>query len=390
MTKANYWYLSYLAGSHIMIHVYSTLLPVLLLPFQDELKVSLVQLSLLASIPLLVNVLIYIPVGILADRHPAKVLTASFAITAAGAFAIPLSYGFEMLLFGFTLLSVGSTLYHPPSLKMASEYSKDKVSLAMGIHNMGSNIGFAAGPLLLGFLLTGYGWRISFYIWGILTVAVTGLTWIYTTRNLKDTEASTRRFNLSGGFRVIFTREFLLVIIMAALIEAAMNNISTFTPLYFTKEIGMSYSLTSIVSGLAPLAGIAGSFAGGLTGDKFGKYRVAMLVALVLGVVFLAMLSTTLFLLIVGYYTFYRFLQAAFMPLLNSIIVDHSNRENLSLCFSFTFVVVSLVGSAATTGLSILIESFGPRILFPTSVAVLIPCIAMIHFLSRRGQKANR
>jgi FSR family fosmidomycin resistance protein-like MFS transporter len=390
LAKANYWYLSYLAGSHIMIHVYSTLLPVLLLPFQDELRVSLVQLSLLASIPLLVNVLIYIPAGILADRHPAKVLTASFAITAAGAFAIPLSYGFETLLFGFTLLSVGSTLYHPPSLKMASEYSRDRVSLAMGIHNMGSSIGFAAGPLLLGLLLTGYGWRLSFYIWGILTVAATGLTWIYTTKNLKDTGASTRYFNISGGFRVILTREFLLVIVMAALIEAAMNNVSTFAPLYFTKEIGMSYSLASIVSGLAPLAGIAGSFAGGLAGDRFGKYRVAILVTAAVGAVFLAMLSTILFLLVVGLYIVYRFFQAAFMPVLNSIIVDHSKRENLSLCFSFTFVVVSLVGSAATTGLSILIESYGPRIIFPTSVVVLIPCAAMIHLLSRRGPKADR
>jgi MFS family permease len=152
----------------------------------------------------------------------------------------------------------------------------------------------------------------------------------------------------------------------------------------------MSYSLTSIVSGLAPLAGIAGSFAGGFTGDKFGKYRVAILVTVAIGVIFLAMLSTTLFLLIVGLYTVYRFFQAAFMPLLNSIIVDHSNRENLSLCFSFTFVVISLVGSAATTGLSILIESYGPRILFPTSGAVLIPCVAMIHFLSRRKPKADR
>ena len=390
MVKAKLWYLGYLAGSHLMIHVYSTLLPVLLLPFQDELKVSLVQLSLLASIPLLVNVLIYVPAGILADKHPAKVLTASFAITAAGAFAIPLSYGFEALLFGFTLLSVGSTLYHPPSLRMASEYSKDRVSLAMGIHNIGSNIGFAAGPLLLGLLLTGYGWRISFFIWGILTVAATGLTWIYTTRNLNAAGNSTKRFNMSGGLRIIFTREFLLVIVMAALIEAAMNNISIFAPVYFTKEIGMSYSLTSIVSGLAPLAGIAGSFVGGLTGDRFGKYRVAILVSITIGAVLLAMLSTIIFLLIVGLYAFYRFLQAAFMPLLNSIIVANSNKENLSLSFSFTFVAVSLVGSVSTTGLSILIESYGTRILFPTSVAALIPCIALIYLISRREPKANR
>ncbi|MCX6653986.1 MAG: hypothetical protein NTY03_02565 [Candidatus Bathyarchaeota archaeon] len=53
----------------------------------------------------------------------------------------------------------------------------------------------------------------------------------------------------------------------------------------------------------------------------------------------------------------------------------------------FTFVVVSLVGSAATTGLSILIESYGPRILFPASGATLIPCVAMIHLLSARVQQ---
>jgi MFS family permease len=195
---------------------------------------------------------------------------------------------------------------------------------------------------------------------------------------------------MSGGLRIIFTREFLLVIVMAALIEAAMNNISIFAPVYFTKEIGMSYSLTSIVSGLAPLAGIAGSFVGGLTGDRFGKYRVAILVSITIGAVLLAMLSTIIFLLIVGLYAFYRFLQAAFMPLLNSIIVANSNKENLSLSFSFTFVAVSLVGSVSTTGLSILIESYGTRILFPTSVAALIPCIALIYLISRREPKASR
>ena len=387
MAKVNYGYLGYLAGSHFMIHVYSTLLPVLLLSFQDELGVSLVQLSLLASIPLLVNVLIYIPVGIISDRHPAEVLTASFAIVAVGAFVIPLSNGFEMLLLGFTLLTLGATLYHPPSLKMASEFSRDRVNLAMGIHNMGSNLGFAAGPLLLGLLLTGHGWRISFYIWGILTVAATGISWIYTTRNLKPTGGSSRCFSLAGGLRLIMTREYLYVVAMTAVVEAAMNNISIFVPIYFTREIGMSYSLTSVISGLAPLAGIAGSFAGGLAGDRFGKYRVATLLAIALGTILLAMLNTSIFLVVVGLYAAYRFLQAAFMPVMNSMIATHSNRENMSLCFSFTFVVVNLSGSIATTGLSYLIESSGTRILFPTSTVALIPCVALIYLLSRAKNK---
>lgn len=380
MEKENFGYLGYLAGSHFIIHVYTTLLPVLLLPFQDELGVSLVQLSLLASIPRILNVLIYIPAGMIADRHPAKVLTLSLAVTAAGAFIIPLSSGFEMLLLGFTLLSVGSTLYHPPSLRMASEYSKNKVSLSMGIHNMGSSLGFASGPLLLGLLLTGWGWRSSFFIWGILTVVAMGMSWFYTTRILRLV-GTPDKLNVFKGLRLILTRDFLLVVTMSAIIEASMNNIATFVPVYFTKALGMSYSLTSIVSGLAPLAGIVGSFTGGFAGDRFGKYRMGIICIIGMGAMLFIMPASSVFLLVVGLYAVYRFLQAAFMPVMNSMIASQANRENLSLCFSFNFVVVNLFGSVATTGVSMLIESNSTSVIFPLSIMGFIPCLALVYIL---------
>ncbi len=381
LKNENFSYLGYLAGSHFIIHVYTTLLPVLLLPFQDELGVSLVQLSLLASIPRILNVLIYIPAGMVADRHPAMVLTASLAVTALGAFIIPLSSGFEMLLIGFTLLSVGSTLYHPPSLRMASEYSTKKVSLSMGIHNMGSSLGFASGPLLLGLLLTGWGWRSSFFIWGVLTVIATGMSWFYTTRTLRLVGASNKKLDVFKGLKLIITRNFLLVVAMSAIIEASMNNIATFAPVYFTKSLGMSYSLTSIVSGLAPLAGIVGSFTGGFAGDRFGKYRMGIICILSMGVMLLIMPATSMFLLVVGLYAVYRFLQAAFMPVMNSMIASQANRENLSLCFSFNFVIVNLFGSLATTGVSMLIESNATSIIFPISIIGFIPCLALVYIL---------
>ncbi|MCW4048496.1 MAG: hypothetical protein NWE89_02045 [Candidatus Bathyarchaeota archaeon] len=58
------------------------LLPVLLLPLRYELGVSLVQLSLLASIPRLMNVVIYISTGIISDKHLSAVLTVSFIAAA--------------------------------------------------------------------------------------------------------------------------------------------------------------------------------------------------------------------------------------------------------------------------------------------------------------------
>ena len=210
-------YLAYLASSHFVIHVYTFLLPVLLLPFQDELGISLVQLSLLSSIPKLLNVIIYIPTGVISDRYPSRTLTASFAITVVGSLLIPLSNDFMSLLLGFIMLSIGGTLYHPPSLKMASEFSTTKITTAMGIHNMGSSLGFAAGPLLLSIFMDRSSWRHSYYVWTVLTILMTIVTYRYTRGTLKGAETS-KSFNVFSGIRNILSMDFALVVAISTLV----------------------------------------------------------------------------------------------------------------------------------------------------------------------------
>ncbi|MBE0634317.1 MFS transporter [Candidatus Bathyarchaeota archaeon] len=377
-------YLGYLASSHFIIHVYTMLLPVLLLPFRDELGINLIQLSLLASIPRLLNVFIYIPTGVISDQYPAETLSMSFFVTMLGALAIPLSNGFYTLLAGFILLSVGSTLYHPPSLKMASNFDPTKMSLAMGIHNIGSSIGFAAGPLLLGLFMTRWGWRFSFYVWAVFTLLMGVLSFRYTRKTL--TRGKKREISFLKGIKDITTKDFLIVVAMSTLVEAIFNILVTYVPAYFTIEIGLSYSLTSIISGLGPLTGILGSVLGGYTGDRFGKYRMGILVnALLAGFLFIFPSMRTLMTVAV-IYALYRCLQAAFMPLLNSMIASHSSLENRSLAYSFNFVMVNLFGSLATTGASVLIEGYSTRVIFPICIAAIVPVCALIWLLSRYGK----
>ncbi|MBM3292010.1 MFS transporter [Candidatus Bathyarchaeota archaeon] len=385
--KEDYRYLGYLASTHFTIHVFTMLLPVLLLPFRDELGISLVQLSLLSSIPRLINVIIYIPTGIISDRYPSRVLTLSFVLTVLGAFTIPLSNNFTMLLLGFTLLTIGSTFYHPPSLRMASEYSKEKISLAMGIHNMGSSLGFAAGPLLLGLMLNSQGWRPTFYLWGFLTIIMVVVSWLYT-KNLKGSGASLKEFKLKSGFETILTKDYLMVVAMSTLVESVFNIIVTFLPIYFTDELGMSYSLTSIVSGVAPLAGIIGSFTGGWAGDRFGRYKMGILVLISSTILMIVFPTIRGLYIVLGVYAVYRLLQAAYMPLMNTMIAGHSSPINISLCFSFNFVAVNLFSSLTTTGASILIESQKTPVIFPLAVIGFIPCIILIYAL-RRTKKAQ-
>jgi FSR family fosmidomycin resistance protein-like MFS transporter len=382
-------YLGYLLTSHVIIHVYTFLLPVLLLPFQEELGISLVQLSLLSSVPKLLNVLIYIPTGVLSDRYPSQTLTASFALTVVASILIPTSTSFTSLLIGFVLLSVGSTLYHPPSLKMASEFSTTKVTMAMGIHNIGSSIGFAAGPLLLSYFMATSTWRHTFYVWGAFTVLMTLMTFMYTRKNLHGAD-SARGFNVFKGIKVLLTKQYAIVIAISSLVEALFNILVMFVPAYFTIEMGLSYSFTSFITGIMPLTGILGSLAGGYAGDKYGVYRTgAVIMALLAGLLFIFPRMGTL-ILAAGVYGLYRCMQAAFMPILNGMISGHSSRENRSLAFSFNFVIVNLIGSVATTGISVFIERYGTPIIFPVAIAGVIPVIGLILLLQRVADNNNR
>ena len=382
-------YLAYLASSHFVIHVYTFLLPVLLLPFQDELGISLVQLSLLSSVPKLLNVLIYIPAGVISDRYPSRTLTASFAVTVLGSILIPLSNDFMSLLLGFTMISIGGTLYHPPSLKMASEFSTTKITTAMGIHNMGSSLGFAAGPLLLSIFMDRSSWRHSFYVWTVLTILMTIVTYRYTRGTLKGAETN-RSFNVFSGIRNILSTDFLLVVAISTLVEAIFMILVTFVPSYFTIEMGLSYSLTSFISGIMPLTGLAGSFHGGYTGDKYGIYKTGMVTMGFLAVLLALFPRMNTLVLAAAVYGLYRSLQAAFMPIINGMITGNSSRENRSLAFSFNFVLVNLLGSISTTGISYVIESRGTPVIFPVSIAMIFPVIALLWILQRRTRLANR
>ncbi len=382
-------YLAYLASSHFVIHVYTFLLPVLLLPFRDELGISLVQLTLLSSIPKLLNVVIYIPTGVISDRYPSRTLTASFAITVIGALVVPASNSFLSLLMGFTLISIGTTLYHPPSLKMASEYSTTKVTTAMGIHNMGSNLGFAAGPLLLSLFMGRSSWRHTYYVFAVLTVLMAYLTHRYTRGTLKGS-GTPLSFNVFSGIRSILTQNFLLVVAISSLVEAMFMILVTFVPAYFTIEMGLSYSLTSFISGIMPLTGLAGSIMGGYSGDRFGIYKTGIFTMAALAVLLALFPFMNTLILAAGVYGLYRSLQAAFMPILNGMITGNSSRENRSLAFSFNFVLVNLLGSISTTGISYVIESRGTPVIFPVSIAMIIPVIALLWMLQRRTRLANR
>jgi predicted MFS family arabinose efflux permease len=269
---------------------------------------------------------------------------------------------------------------------MASEFSKTKVTTAMGIHNIGSSIGFAAGPLLLSYFMATSSWKPTFYVWGARAALMTLMTYYYTKDTLTAVESS-RDFNLFKGLRQLLSKQYMQVIGISTFVEALFNILVMYVPAYFTIEMGLSHSATSFVTGIAPITGILGSVIGGYTGDRFGIYRVGIVIMVILAGILFIFPSMSTVILAAGLYGLYRCLQASFMPILNGLISGHSSSENRSLAFSFNFVMVNLLGSATTTGVSFFIERYGTPIIFPIAIVAIIPVIGLIILLQRSNRE---
>jgi predicted MFS family arabinose efflux permease len=365
-----------------MIHVYTQVIPALIPVLKKDLGITLVQASYLLSIPLLVNVIAYLPAGIISDRYGSKIMLVCFLITGIGASIIALSNNFLVLGVGAVLLGLGSTLYHPPSLKTASLVEPSKMNLAMSFHLMGGTSGIALGPITLGILMPLIGWRKAMLIWVPFQAVLAYFSLIFTKQNSERVE--TEKLNILEGIRNIMRPDYLLVIISGSFFELTVVNISGFTTTYFTTHLGLSESLSSIIFGLGPLAGIVGAFASGRIGDRLGNFNTLIVITSSI-IILLAVIPTTkLIFFASSIYIIYRGLVSAFMPLLNNLIAINSDVENRSLAFAFYFMLSNIGASAMPYITSLLAQDRGISILFPLSVLLLIPTLIIILFMRHK------
>jgi predicted MFS family arabinose efflux permease len=374
--------LLFLVVTHFVLHTYTQLIPALLPTLQRELGVSLVQVSLLVSIPMMVNVVANIPAGIISDRIGPKILAVSFLVNIVGAFLIIISGEFYLLLLGAAFISAASTFYHPSSLKSASLIDPSKMNMALAAHLAGGTSGIATGPIILGVLMPIFGWRSAFLAWIPLNLILSVISYRIIGK-FKDIskERNVSKTSVLNSVKSLMTLDMILVILAGALMEIAVINLGSFIPTYFQVDIGFSESLASIIYGLGPLTGIIGAFAGGSSGDRFGLYRSYIgFIVLVTGLV--AMIPFTRVLLLVSIlYILYRGTVSSLMPLMQSMIANHSPEKNRSLAFSLFSVVANIGASIAPIITSLLAETHGISIIFPLSIATLIPSMILVLFL---------
>ncbi len=153
--------------------------------------------------------------GALGDRIGARrVFVAGFALFMVASVACGLAPSLGALIAARAIQGVGAAILVPCSLSLLHHTYPEPAerTRAVGLWLAGSSLALAAGPLVGGLLIAGFGWRAIFFINVPLALAGIGLTIVYST----ETTRSAQR-------RVDWVGQPLAVVALAALVGATIE-----------------------------------------------------------------------------------------------------------------------------------------------------------------------
>jgi MFS family permease len=233
---------------------------------QDELHLSASELGVLLSAFYYGYVLVMAPAGWLAERYGAhRMLAIGVAVWSAATFLTGFATSFATLLALRLLLGIGESAAFPCASKLlAHAVEVTRLGIANGVMSFGYLLGPAVGTLVGGLLMTQFGWRPVFIVFGCLSIA-----WLWPWRSVAIGPAATghasdqpppaltqilRQRALWGGALGLFSANYSFYFILAWL------------PFYLVKARGFSVgNMAWIASWAYLLNAVSALFIGWLT-----------------------------------------------------------------------------------------------------------------------------
>jgi MFS family permease len=372
--------------THMFLETY-LLVQVALIPvITREFQLSLLEASLVATVPSLFTLLMSIPSGFLADRFSTNhLLFASMLIEGLSALLISQTYNFWMLVLGVSLMKIASPIYHISGLSQISRFAKpERMGRSIGFHNALGSLGSAAGVVSLAVFLSTLGWRWSYLFWAF-PILIWGFVLLRSPQlKIKPTdkteiEKQERLMKLS----LIFSAPLLIFLVAIGIREVGSTGISTFMTTYFVSTRGLSESTASLIFGLGPFMGIVGSLGGGYMTERTGAKK-ALSWAVLGCVVSLSILSlmTHIYLLVLVYLVYALFGNSLWSPM-NTIVAAITPESERGLSYSIYFFMEGLIASFTPTLVAGVIELSDVWFVFPFSIIFMIMGLIILQFLPK-------
>lgn len=377
-----------ISGAHLVSHVFGSVHTALFPVFREEFHLSLQQLGLIAAIPPLVQVLSYIPSGLISDRFGQKTLIViSFLVAGVSAFGMSASSNVLMLIFFLSILSTAITIYHPPAYSLTSElFPREIRGRALGIHGAGGTLGMALGPLSLSLFL-GYlfwNWRRIYLFWAFPILLYIPIIIRLRTQKQgsekisehKDEDEKTPQ----EGVRSIISMGFVGFILFQAVRGMGRQIVGTFVPTYMHDQIGLTVAEAGFIYGAASLTGVVAAPAGGYLSDRLGDKRW-LIIAIGSWTIFLLLASLTSsgFIFSILYWCS-GFFSSSSMGASSSIIARYSPSGRRGLGYALYFLPNSIVSTISPIIGAYIASAYGLWSIFPVSVSVVALSLAILKY----------
>ena len=156
------------------VYLLSSLFPIVLALF----NISVFQVGIIVALGYLVNILFQPVVGHYSEgRDPGKLLAIGISVVTVSVISFVFATGFLSLLASVILLRLGSSFFHPVGISTISKsYGGPRLQKSMGFQSAFGNIGVLLVFLISAPLYLAVGWRATFIVFAIWTLADVFLT----------------------------------------------------------------------------------------------------------------------------------------------------------------------------------------------------------------------
>lgn len=370
--------------THMLVEV-NLLIQFALIPvIITEFKLGLLEASLVATVPSLVQLVMNIPAGYFAERFsPRSLLFASMMIEGLSGLLASQTDSFWTLILAIALLKISSPLYHIFGLSQVSRIVKpERMNKAMGFHNALGSFGSAVGVVSLSVFLGTLGWRWTYFFWAF-PILIWGIV-LLKSKNLGEGRFEKKdRKDRDGlrGLSFVVSSSFLVFLVAIAVREVGATGSSTFMTTYFVRDRSLAESTASLIYGLGPFVGIAGSLFGGYFGERTGMRKAFNWMVVGCTVSLLMMFFASQLYVLVALYVLYAFFGSGMWSPMNALVADIVPAKNMGMGFSIYFLTDGITTSIAPILVAAVIEVSAASIILPFSAFFMFLTLIVFHFV---------
>jgi MFS family permease len=291
-------FLGWVTGGHTVVHWYAALLTFAVPLVEEEFNLSSFQVAAIITVQMGVSGGLFLFSGYIADtfrKHERLILISTIVVLGVGYLILGSIDSYGAVLVASALVGVAIALWHPSAMGSLSLKFPDKRGMALAIHGMGASIGDALGPLIVGAIVLGVGWRLVFQLHLIPALAFAVILWkgLGKMNGATSEPAETNTLSFSaymGGVRSIFNNaQSVSVLSSTALASMARVAVLAFIGIYFRDTLGFSTAKLGMYLAFLYALGVVSQPIMGLVSDRIGRKAVlvpsfAMMAALYLAI----------------------------------------------------------------------------------------------------------